>query len=151
RQLRIDVAFLALHGRYGEDGCIQGLLEMMGIPYTGSGVAASAIAMDKVRTKQLLQLSNLPTPPWYVAGPDRTDAHERHGEFGYPCVMKPADCGSSVGVTIVRDPVELEPAIEAAAQFSGRVLVERHVVGREISVAVLGGVALGAIEIAPKS
>jgi D-alanine-D-alanine ligase len=151
RQLRIDVAFLALHGRYGEDGCIQGMLEMMGIPYTGSGVAASAIAMDKPRTKQLLQLSNLPTPPSYLAEPDRRDVHEQHSEFGYPCVVKPADNGSSVGVTIVRDPVELEPAIELAAQFSGRVLVERFVAGREISVAVLGGVALGAIEIAPKA
>jgi D-alanine-D-alanine ligase len=151
RQLRIDVAFLALHGRYGEDGCVQGLLEMMSIPYTGSGVAASAIAMDKVRVKQLLQLSNLPTPPSYLAEPDREDAHERHGEFGYPCVVKPADSGSSVGVTIVRDPVELVPAVELAAQFSGRVLVERFVAGREVSVAVLGGVALGAIEIAPKA
>jgi D-alanine-D-alanine ligase len=151
RQLRIDVAFLALHGRYGEDGCIQGLLEMIGIPYTGSGVAASAIAMDKPRTKQLLQLANLPTPPSYLADAERDGAHDRHGEFGYPCVIKPADNGSSVGVTVVRDPVELEPAIEAAARFSGRVLVERFVSGREISVAVLGGVALGAIEIAPKA
>jgi D-alanine-D-alanine ligase len=150
RQLRIDVAFLALHGRYGEDGCIQGLLEMIGIPYTGSGVAASAIAMDKPRTKQLLQLANLPTPPSYLADPERADAHDQHGEFGYPCVVKPADNGSSVGVSIVRDPVELEPAIVDAARFAGRVLVERFVTGREISVAVLGGVALGAIEIAPR-
>src|SRR5689334_25396850 len=67
RQLRIDVAFLALHGRYGEDGCIQGMLEMMGIPYTGSSVLASALAMDKVKTKEILRLRNLPTPPAYVA------------------------------------------------------------------------------------
>ena len=151
RQLRIDVAFLALHGRYGEDGCMQGLLEMMGIPYTGSGVAASAIAMDKPRTKQLLQLANLPTPPSYLADPERADIHDQHGEFGYPCVVKPADNGSSVGVSVVRDPVELEPAIADAARFAGRVLVERFVNGREISVAVLGGVALGAIEIAPRA
>jgi D-alanine-D-alanine ligase len=150
RQLRIDVAFLALHGRYGEDGCVQGLLEMMGLPYTGSGVLASALAMDKIKTKEVLRLRNLPTPPAYTCErPGEVDPHQLHGEFGYPCVVKPNDCGSSVGVTVVRDPVELGPAIEEAAQFSGRVLVERYLEGRELSVAVLDGTALGAIEIAP--
>ncbi|HJZ84401.1 MAG TPA: D-alanine--D-alanine ligase [Polyangia bacterium] len=151
RQLRIDVAFLALHGRYGEDGCIQGLLEILGIPYTGSGVLASALAMDKVKSKEVLRLRNLPTPPSYVCErPGEVDPHDLHTEFGYPCVVKPADGGSSIGVSIVRDPVELEPALETAAQFSGRVLVERFVDGKEISVAVLGGLALGAVEIVPR-
>jgi D-alanine-D-alanine ligase len=150
RQLRIEVAFLALHGRYGEDGCTQGLLEVLGIPYTGSGVLASALALDKVKTKQILRLHNLPTPPAYVCERvGATDVHAAHGEFGYPCVVKPTGCGSSIGASVVTDPVELAPALELAAQFCGRVLVERFVAGREVSVAVLGGRALGAIEVTP--
>src|SRR5206468_5425008 len=99
----------------------QGLLEMMAIPYTGSGVLASALAMDKVKTKEILQLRNLPTPPSYLnTQPGVIDPHGLHGEFGYPCVVKPADGGSSIGVSIVRDPVELEPAIETAARSEER-------------------------------
>jgi D-alanine-D-alanine ligase len=150
RQLRIDVAFLALRGRYGEDGCVQGLLEMMGIPYTGSSVLASALAMDKIKAKEIFRLQNLPTPSYYVYRPaeDSASPHARHGEFGYPCIVKPADSGSSIGVSLVRDPVELEPALEAAGRFADRVLCERWIEGRQVSVAVLAGSALGAIEIA---
>ncbi|KAB2883677.1 MAG: D-alanine--D-alanine ligase, partial [Kofleriaceae bacterium] len=169
RQTSIDVAFIALHGRYGEDGCVQGLLETMGIPYTGSDVLASALAMHKVKAKELFRLHNLPTPAYYVASPDdalvqRTpfagarpepedweDPIVRHGDFGYPCVVKPAREGSSVGVTIVNGESELVAALEAAGCFDGDVLVERYVAGREVSVAVLGDRALGAVEIAPKS
>src|SRR5690242_3205757 len=94
RQTSIDVAFLALHGRYGEDGCVQGLLETMGIPYTGSDVLASALAMHKVKAKELFRLHNLPTPGYYVAAPDADDPIAMHGDFGYPCVVKPAREGS---------------------------------------------------------
>jgi D-alanine-D-alanine ligase len=158
RQSSIDVAFIALHGRYGEDGCVQGLLEHMGIPYTGSDVLASALAMHKVKAKELFRLHNLPTPAYYVASPDAGDAGDddddpiaRHGDFGYPCVVKPAREGSSVGVTIVNSESELVPAIEAAGCFDGDVLVERYIAGREVSVAVLGDRALGAVEIAPRT
>ena len=109
RQERIDIAFIALHGRYGEDGCIQGLLELLGIPYTGSNVMASALAMNKVKAKQLFRLHNLPTPPYYVLGAELKEAVcEAHGSFGYPSVVKPCHEGSSVGVSLARDAAELE-------------------------------------------
>lgn len=151
RQASIDVAFIALHGRYGEDGCVQGLLETMGIPYTGSDVLASALAMHKVKAKELFRLHNLPTPAYYVAAPDDDDPIARHGDFGYPCVVKPAREGSSVGVAIVNGESELVAALEAAACFDGEILVERYIAGREVSVAVLGDRALGAVEIAPRA
>ena len=151
RQAHVDVAFIALHGRYGEDGCVQGLLETMGIPYTGSGVLASALAMHKVKAKELFRLHNLPTPAYYVADADDGDPLGRHGDFGFPCVVKPASEGSSVGVTIVQRETDLGAAIEEAGCFDREVLVERHIAGQEISVAVLGDRALGAIEIAPRA
>jgi len=151
RQARIDVAFLALHGRYGEDGCVQGLLELLGIPYTGSGVMASALAMNKAKAKDVLRLHNLPTAPSYLVAADSgEDVIESHGSFGFPAVVKPAGEGSSLGVQIVRDEMELEAAIEQALRFDDDVLVERFVEGKEISVAVIDGKALGAIEIVPR-
>lgn len=151
RQSGVDACFVALHGRYGEDGCVQGLLETMGIPYTGCDVLASALAMHKVKAKELFRLHNLPTPAYYVASPDDEDPLARHGDFGYPCVVKPAREGSSVGVTIVHAESALAPALEAAACFDGDILVERYIAGREVSVAVLGDRALGAVEIAPRA
>jgi D-alanine-D-alanine ligase len=151
RQAGIDVAFIALHGRYGEDGCVQGLLETMGIPYTGSDVLASALAMHKVKAKELFRIHNLPTPAYYVADADDADPVGRHGDFGFPCVVKPAREGSSVGVTIVQRETDLAVAIEEAGCFDRAVLVERYVSGQEVSVAVLGDRALGAVEIAPRS
>jgi D-alanine-D-alanine ligase len=149
RQHPIDVAFLALHGRYGEDGCVQGLLEILGIPYTGSDVMASALAMHKTKAKELFRLHNLPTPAYYtlVSG---EDAIEAHGDFGFPCVVKPAREGSSVGVAICTTPDELTAAVERAQCFDEEVLVERYIAGQEVSVAILGDRALGAVEIAPK-
>jgi D-alanine-D-alanine ligase len=149
RHDHIDVAFIALHGRYGEDGCIQGMLEMLGIPYTGSDVLSSALAMNKLRAKQMFRLSNLPTAPYYAA-PSDLDADEilaRHGDFGYPVVVKPVGEGSSVGVSLVETPDELVAAAEAAACFDGTLLVERFIDGQEISVAIVGDRALGAVEI----
>src|SRR5688572_3349307 len=151
RQARIDVAFLALHGRYGEDGCVQGMLEVFGIPYTGSDVLASALAMHKVRAKEMFRFRNLPTPPYYVVHRDRSGSvAEEHGCFGYPAVVKPAQEGSSIGVAVVRDVQELESAIEEALCFDSEVLVERFMDGREISVGILNDRALGVIEIAPR-
>src|SRR6185295_18715913 len=113
-----DVAFLALHGRFGEDGCVQGLLEIFGIPYTGSDVLASALAMNKVRAKELFRFRNLPTPPYYVLGRDKAGAlGEEHGTFGYPAIVKPCSEGSSIGVAVVRDIQELELACEEAFRF----------------------------------
>jgi D-alanine-D-alanine ligase len=151
RQERIDVAFLALHGRYGEDGCVQGLLELMGIPYTGSDVLASALAMNKVKSKEIFRLHNLPTPAYYVLERDHAgDVAEQHGGFGFPAVVKPVGEGSSVGVAIVRDLAQLEAACEAAFHFDDQLLVERYVPGIEVSVGILNDRPLGAIEITPK-
>ena len=163
RQSRIDVAFLALHGRYGEDGCVQGLLELLGIPYTGSGVLASSLAMNKAKAKEILRWHNLPTAPGYVidAAGRRSDDGEGseaspldlaalHGSFGFPVVVKPAGEGSSLGVALARDEMELESAVDEALRFDDEVLVERFVEGKEISVGVLDGKPLGAVEILPR-
>jgi D-alanine-D-alanine ligase len=151
RQEQIDVAFIALHGRMGEDGCIQGLLELLGIPYTGSDVMASALAMHKGKAKELFRLHNLPTPAYYTITADQAvDAAGVHGDFGFPCVVKPIREGSSVGVTICATPDELVPATERALCFDDEVLVERFITGKEISVAVLEDRALGAVEITPR-
>jgi D-alanine-D-alanine ligase len=151
RQTRIDVAFLALHGRYGEDGCVQGLLEVLGIPYTGSGVLASGLAMNKGKAKEVFRLHNLPTAPGYVIQADSgEDVIENHGSFGFPVVVKPAGEGSSLGIRIAHDELELEAAVEEALRFDDDVLVERFIEGKEISVGVLDGKALGAVEVAPK-
>lgn len=143
---RIDVAFIGLHGRYGEDGCIQGLLESMFIPYTGSGVMASAVAMDKVATKRLFAVARVPVAEWMVWARERTPDPTAI-PFGIPCVVKPAREGSSVGVSLVHEFGDFAQAVELAAAHPGEVLVERYVKGREINVAVIDGQALGAIEI----
>jgi D-alanine-D-alanine ligase len=148
----VDVAFLALHGRGGEDGCVQGFLELRGIPYTGSGVLASALAMDKLKAKEMFRLHNVPTPPYYVAS--RADLDElaaTHGSFGFPVVVKPRCEGSSTGLSKADNLVELSAAISQALHFDEQVLVERFVRGTEVHVGILDGRVLGAIEVAPKS
>ena len=151
RQERLDAAFIALHGRHGEDGCVQGLLELLGIPYTGSGVLASALAMHKAKAKELFRLHNLPTPAYYtLTAETATDLDGAHGDFGFPCVVKPSREGSSVGVSICQTPDELAAAVERALIFDDELLVERFIGGQEISVAILGDRALGAVEIAPR-
>ncbi|MBK7582113.1 MAG: D-alanine--D-alanine ligase [Myxococcales bacterium] len=152
RRAKPDLVFLALHGRLGEDGCIQGLLEVLGIPYTGSGVLASALAMDKQKSKELFRLHNVPTPPYYVFDAENlADVEELHGSFGFPVVVKPRREGSSFGITKASDVSQLARAIEDARRYDAGVLVERYIAGREVSVGLLNGRVLGAIEIAPKS
>ncbi len=150
REGRIEVAFVALHGRWGEDGCIQGLLESMGIPYSGSGVLASALGMDKVFSKLLFREHGLAVAEYRVF---RREQAEQIGvgdlPFGLPAVVKPGGEGSSVGVHIVKDAAALRAACQDAATFKGELIVERYVKGTEVNVAVLDGKALGAIEIVP--
>ena len=151
RQEKIDVAFIALHGRWGEDGCIQGLLETLGVPYTGCDVLASALAMHKAKAKELFRLHNLPTPAYYTLNADEAiDLEGMHGDFGFPCIVKPVREGSSVGVTICKSPEDLGPAVELALSFDDEILVERFIIGREVSVAILDDRALGAVEITPR-
>ncbi|KAF0808954.1 D-alanine--D-alanine ligase [Alcanivorax sp. S71-1-4] len=133
--------FIALHGRGGEDGVIQGVLEHLNVPYTGSGVMASAIGMDKVRTKLLWAGAGLPTPAFYVAGGADTPS------LGFPLMVKPAREGSSIGMRKVDTAQELAEAIDAAQEYDDDVLVERWVTGAEFTVAILGDRALPAIRL----
>lgn len=148
RQERIDLAFVALHGRYGEDGCMQGLLESLFIPYTGSGVLASALAMDKVAAKRAFVAAGLPVPKQAVF--DTAEAALAGAlPFGFPVVVKPSREGSSVGVHICKTREEYEAGVREAATHAGQLLVEEFVKGREVQGAVLDGEALGVIEIVP--
>lgn len=146
-----DRVFLALHGAMGENGQLQAYLDTQGIRYTGSGYAGCSLAMDKEVTKRLLRDSGIPTPQW-VWFDTETDPIERITEtVGLPCVVKPNDCGSSVGVAIVGEREELEQALREAAKWGRRVLVERQIVGRELTVGILDGRALPPVEIIPDS
>ena len=152
RDAKIDVAFLAVHGRLGEDGCIQGLLELYGIPYTGSSVLASALAMDKLKAKEMFRLHNVPTPPYYVATEaELEELEDLHGSFGYPVIVKPRSEGSSIGLTKADDLAGLERGIRAALEHDRFALVERFVRATEVHVGLLDGRVLGAIEVAPKN
>ncbi len=141
-----DRAFLILHGRGGEDGTIQGVLEMMGKPYTGSGVAASALGMDKLRCKQLWQGAGLPTPAFAVLDAG-TDLSAIEAQLGYPMMVKPAHEGSSIGMSKVRNRAELERAFSAASEYDSCVLAEQWVNGPEFTIALLSGQALPVIRL----
>ncbi|HET9554249.1 MAG TPA: D-alanine--D-alanine ligase [Anaeromyxobacteraceae bacterium] len=150
REAGAEVAFVALHGRWGEDGCVQGLLEAMAIPYTGSGVLASAVAMDKVLAKALFRSLGLAVADYRTFPPEKAGAVTAADlPFAFPCVVKPACEGSSVGVTLVKDPSHLAAACREAARWKGDVIVERYLKGKEVQVAVLDGKALGVIEVVP--
>jgi D-alanine-D-alanine ligase len=146
----VEAAFIALHGRYGEDGCVQGLLELLQIPYTGSGVLASALAMHKLYSKQAFAASDILTAPFRCY---------RRGEtvrlddlpFGLPLVVKPVQEGSSVGVSIVREETQLEAALKLAFNHDDEVLVEQYIKGQEVQVGILDDRPVGAIEIVPKN
>ena len=141
---KIEVAFIALHGRYGEDGCIQGLLEVMGIPYTGSGVQASSIAMDKAAAKKLFLHHGVSTPGSFEY------AGGKAGRLKLPVVVKPSTQGSAIGVTIVRKKAELASAIAEAKKHGGEPVIEEYIEGRELTVSILNGRVLPVIEIRPK-
>ncbi len=150
RNERIDIAFLALHGGWGENGGIQGMLEVMGIPYTGSGVLASALAMDKEATKKVFLYHEIPFPPFKtIESFYEFDFYELI-PFEYPLVVKPAQEGSSVGVSIVREERELKDALYEAFKFGKKVIIEKFIEGREIHIGVLADKALGGVEVRPK-
>lgn len=152
----IDVVFILLHGRYGEDGYVQSLLDLRGIPYTGSTMLASAAAMDKGLSKMLFQVAGIPTPYWVSVLPEQADDIELLAEvckeINGPMVVKPNDQGSTVGMTILDSASveDLAVAIRLAGQFTESILVERYIPGRELTVTVLGSEALPIIEIVPK-
>lgn len=142
---KADAVFLALHGGMGEDGRIEALLESCGIKHSGSDYASCHLAMDKALTKAIFESNGIPTPKWNLY------CDEDISEIPTPCVVKPGGCGSSVGVTIVETPRELEKAISLAKSYGAKVMIEEKITGREFSVGILGGKALPAIEIIPKT
>lgn len=146
----IEAAFIALHGRYGEDGCVQGLLELLQIPYTGSGVLASALAMHKLYSKQAFAASGILTAPFCCF---RRGETVRLSElpFGLPLVVKPVQEGSSVGVSIVKEESQLEAALQLAFNHDEEILVEQYIKGQEVQVGILNDRPIGAIEIVPKN
>ncbi|OEO27736.1 D-alanine--D-alanine ligase [Pseudomonas sp. J237] len=141
---KIDRAFIVLHGRGGEDGSMQGLLECAGIPFTGSGILASALAMDKLRTKQVWQSLGLPTPR-HAALSSIEDCQQAGAELGFPLIVKPAHEGSSIGMAKVANVEELISAWQTASQFDSQVLVEQWIQGPEYTIATLRGQVLPVI------
>jgi D-alanine-D-alanine ligase len=158
----LDLAFIAMHGPFGEDGSIQGLLEFSGIPYTGSGVLASALAMDKRSSRQLFGFNGIPTPAYISverrerAWRESSLASEIRQALGFPCVVKPNAQGSSIGVSIVRDEERLGAAIDAAFALDDVILIEERLTGTELTCAIMddpdvgGPAALPLVEIIPR-
>ncbi len=146
----VDCVFLALHGGQGEDGTIQALLDLAGVTYTGSGHLASALAMDKHLSKVVLRAAGVQTADWVMAPRDGAlDADAIGAQLGWPLIVKPSKQGSTVGLSIVREPAELEPAVREAFRYDDEVMIERFVPGQELTVGVLGEQVLPTIEIQP--
>lgn len=144
-----DVVYLALHGGLGENGGIQGILEAAELAYTGSGIAASAVAMDKNVSKTLFLHHGIPTAPWIAGKAADIDRERIEREVGWPCVVKPVDQGSTIGLTVVKEPDQLTGAVETAAMVGNQIMAESYLPGKELSVPVLGDRALPVIEIRP--
>lgn len=149
----IDLVFLALHGKYGEDGIIQSMLELRKIKYTGSGIFSSMVSMDKAFSKTLFRTNNVNTPDWFTTENNLSieEVNKKIMEmFGFPCVIKPNDQGSTVGLTITRKDAEINKALKLAFQHSDLALIEKYIPGREMTVAILEDMPLPVLEIIPK-
>ncbi len=147
---KFEVVYIALHGGYGENGQLQAMLEVAGIPFTGSGSLASALGMDKHFSKVLFEKAGVPTAPWKTLETAREDYSDFVAQHGLPVVVKPNGQGSSVGLKIVREASELPAAIQTAFQHGNSVLLEQYIPGREMTVAILDREALPVIEIIPE-
>jgi len=145
KRKHIGAAFIALHGRWGEDGSVQGLLEIMGIPYTGSGVLGSAMVMDKVVMKMMFESMGIPSPA-YTQAEDGGTVH-----FPLPFVVKPANEGSTIGISIVKKQKEVMAAIKKARMFDKKVMIEKYIEGDEITVGIVNGEALPVVQVKPSS
>ncbi len=150
---KADVAVVALHGKFGEDGCVQGLLEMIRIPYTGAGVLASSVGMDKVVCKRVARGIGIPCLPEVAFDSDRDDADAFAAKFAMemPVIVKPSREGSTINMTIVKKRGDLAQALKTASGSDNRILVEKYIKGRELTVGLINGEALPVLEIAPKS
>ena len=147
--LGIDLAFIALHGTYGEDGTVQGLLEYAKIPYTGSGVLGSAIAYDKVKSKELFKVNGIPSAEYQVVCRNQRANIQR--QFEPPVVIKPSNQGSSIGVSIVKNASEWQPALDLAFEYSEEVVIEKFIDGRLIAIGMNGENPMPIVHIRPKS
>ncbi len=155
----VDIAFLALHGRFGEDGTVQGMLELLKIPYTGSGVLSSAVVLDKILSKKIFIQEDIPTPPFIELDlndpiPELDGLNEEIGvKTGYPLVVKPNSEGSTIGIKTIYDSSQLEDGIKEAARYDKKILLEKYIKGRELTVGIIGlePETLPIIEIKPKS
>jgi len=145
----IDLAFNALHGTYGEDGCIQGLLEYLKIPYTGSGVTGSALAYDKLKTKEILKHHGIPTADYEVFYRNQNQSIKRNLDL--PVVVKPTNQGSSFGVSIVKNESQWEPALECAFNYSEEIIVEKFIDGKLLAIGMKGEIPMPIVHIKPKS
>ncbi|KPJ59419.1 MAG: hypothetical protein AMJ46_11385 [Latescibacteria bacterium DG_63] len=148
-----ELFFVALHGGAGEDGTVQALLDIMGKPYTGSGMFASALCMDKIQSKRIFEHAGIPTPAWRVVGRSHVEGVEAAMSDlgGLPVVTKPRNQGSTIGVSIITEKKQVVPAVEEALKYSREILVEEYIDGREITVAILGDRPLPVVEIVPES
>ena len=153
RKEGVEIAFIVLHGGYGENGAIQGMLEVMGVPYTGSGILASALAMDKETSKMVFLSHDIPAAPFIAVRKNQVENHGRPvtcvADFPLPWVVKPATEGSSIGVSLVRGEEELAAALKEAFAYGDRVLVERYIKGKEIQIGILGQEVMGGVEVRP--
>ncbi len=161
KKQKIKRVFIALHGGHGENGAVQGMLEIMGISYTGSGVLASALAMDKVASKKIFLYHKIPVPPFHIVtreesnvrgegkGPSHLASRYSLGRLQFPVVVKPATEGSSVGVEIVKDEKKCHAALRAAFRYGETVLVEKYIKGKEVQIAILDDRVLGGVEVRP--
>jgi D-alanine-D-alanine ligase len=145
---RIDIAFVALHGGHGENGAVQGMLEIMGIPYTGSGILASALAMDKEASKKAFLYNGVPVPPFKIVRKEEKELRSS-STFPLPWVVKPAAEGSSVGVEIVRKSEDFRKSLMKAFSYGSRVVVEKYIEGKEVQIGILNDRVLGGVEVRP--
>ncbi len=148
---KVEIAFIALHGGHGENGAIQGLLEVMGIPYTGSGVLASAVAMDKEASKKIFLHHGIPVAPFIIVRRSELPTPDSKLKTGFemPWVVKPVAEGSSIGVSIVKKETELDNALKDAFKYGEKIIVEEYIKGKEIQIGILGQQALGGVEVRP--
>lgn len=148
---KVEIAFIALHGGHGENGAIQGLLEVMGIPYTGSGVMASAIAMDKEASKKIFLHHGISVAPFVILKKDSLNSQLSilNSQFPMPWVVKPVAEGSSIGVSIVKKETELDNALKDAFKYGEKIIVEKYIKGKEIQIGIMGQQALGGVEVRP--
>ena len=151
----IDIAFLGLHGKWGEDGIIQSMLEVRKVKYTGSKVLSSAVAMDKAMSKIIFSQFNISTPKWFMVEKKNSNIEKVKKyideKIGYPCIIKPNDEGSTVGLTVCNSPSDIDMGLKSSFEYSQRTMIEEFIEGRELTVAILDKAALPVLEIKPKS